>query len=207
MTAPVLAAFFALGGCACALALWTAARSGANAIEARIGPMPRWALVVAAFAAMFAGLLGNWTLTSAAAAAALVAALVCAVTDVRSGYVFDRALLVAAVPIVGFSLGAGAFPTRLIAAAVVGALYAIPYVLSRGRGFGLGDVKLGALLGAGVGLAGGLSAFLTSFIAGAAFAVIALALGRLDRKAALPFAPFIAIGAAIGLAVPVQLPG
>jgi prepilin signal peptidase PulO-like enzyme (type II secretory pathway) len=96
---------------------------------------------------------------------------------------------------------------RLLAALVIGALYAIPYVASRGRGFGLGDVKLGVLLGAGVGLAGGLSAFVGSFVAGALFALAGLSLGRLDRKATLPFAPFIAVGAVFGLAVPVRLPG
>jgi len=206
MTAPLLAAIFAAGGVSCAVLVWQAARSGAQAIEVTIGRLPVWTLPLAAFAALFAGVVGHWTLASAAAAATLVAAVVCAVTDVRSGYVFDRALLVAAVPVLGFDFSDGGFPMRLVAAAAIGTLYAIPYVLSRGRGFGLGDVKLGALLGAGVGLAGGLSAFLTSFIVGAVFALIALALGRLDRKAALPFAPFIAVGAAIGLLAPVGLP-
>ena len=41
---------------------------------------------------------------------------------------------------------------------------------------------------------------------GATFALGALALGRLDRKASLPFAPFIAVGATIGIAVPVRFP-
>jgi leader peptidase (prepilin peptidase)/N-methyltransferase len=199
------ALLFAFAGPLGALALWSAARSGARALGVPLDRLPLWVLPAAALTAGFAGALGDWSLASAAAGCALVGALTCAVTDVRSGYVFDRALLVAALGVAAF--GAGAILTRLLAAAVVGALFAIPFVVSRGRGFGLGDVKLGALLGAGVGVAGGLSAFMASFIAGAAFALIALALGRLDRKAAIPFAPFIALGAAFGLAFPLHIPG
>jgi len=207
MTTTVAAVVFGIGGAACALALWRAAISGARSVETTIGRLPVWSVLLAALAALFAGGLGNWTLAAAAAAATLVAALISALTDVRSGYVFDRALLLAAVPVLGFGFAAGSLPMRLVAALVIGALYAIPYAVSRGRGFGLGDVKLGVLLGAGVGLAGGLSAFVGSFVAGAVFALVGLSLGRLDRKATLPFAPFIAIGAAFGLAVPVRLPG
>ena len=64
------------------------------------------------------------------------------------------------------------------------------------------EVFVEAGAGAGIGLAGGLSAFLASFVLGAAFGLVALALRRLDRKSRLPFAPFMAVGAALGLAFP-----
>jgi prepilin signal peptidase PulO-like enzyme (type II secretory pathway) len=204
MTTAALAASFAAGGFTLAVTVWYAAASGARAIDVSIGTLPWWCGAGGAALAPFTGAAGNWSLAAASAAAALVAAFVCALTDVRSGYVFDRALLVAAVPVV--ILGAGGIPMRAESALAIGALFAAPYLLSRGRGFGLGDVKLGALLGAGLGIAAGLSMFASSFVAGAIFAVGALALKRLDRKAALPFAPFIALGGAIGVALPLRLP-
>jgi len=200
---PLIAAY-AAGGMLFALLIWRVADAAARSIDTQIGRLPLWTLTVAAAGSAFAGAMTNCSLPGVAAAATLVAALVCAVTDVRSGYVFDRVLLVTVIPVVGF--GAGTFAMRLGAAAAVGLLYALPYLASRGRGFGLGDVKLGALLGAGLGVASGLTAFVSSFVAGAIFAIIALALGRLDRKATLPFAPFIALGAMIGFAVPVRWP-
>jgi prepilin signal peptidase PulO-like enzyme (type II secretory pathway) len=203
VTAPLLVAAFAAGGCAAAGALWFAAASGARAIDVSIGAFPWWCGAGAAALALFAGALDAWSLAAGAAAVALVAAFVCALTDLRSGYVFDRALAVAAILVLAF--GAGGLLMRAESALAIGALFAAPYLLSRGRGFGLGDVKLGALLGAGLGMAAGLSMFVASFVAGAVFAVVALALKRMDRKTVLPFAPFIAVGAAIGLALPLRL--
>jgi prepilin signal peptidase PulO-like enzyme (type II secretory pathway) len=200
MTTPLLAALFAAGGFAGAFAVWTAARSGARAIDAPIGDCRLWYGAAGAVLALYAGALGAWSPGAGAGAASLVAAFACAITDAKSGYVFDRALLVGLIAVL--ALGAGTIVARIVAAAAIGALYALPYLASRGRGFGLGDVKLGVLLGAGIGLAGGLSAFLASFVLGAAFGLVALALRRLDRKSRLPFAPFMAVGAALGLAFP-----
>lgn len=204
MTAPALAAAFAAGGYAEAFVVWAAARSGARAIDVPIVRFRWWYGAAGALVALYAGALGAWSPGAGASAAALVAAFACALTDARSGYVFDRALLVGAIPVV--ALGAGGVPMRAEGAVAIGALFAAPYLLSRGRGFGLGDVKLGALLGAGLGIGGGLSMFAASFIAGAGFGLIALATKRLDRKAAIPFAPFIALGGAIGYAFPLRWP-
>jgi leader peptidase (prepilin peptidase)/N-methyltransferase len=69
------------------------------------------------------------------------------------------------------------------------------------RGMGMGDVKLAALIGLvvgaidlpSVGVAGGLAILL-----GGIGAVVALAMGK-GRKAAVPFGPFLAAGAALAL--------
>jgi prepilin signal peptidase PulO-like enzyme (type II secretory pathway) len=204
MTVPIAVAAFAAGGGAAAFVLWLAAASGARALDVSIGAFPWWCAAGAAVLAVFAGALGTWSFGAASAAAALVAAFVCALTDLRSGYVFDRALLVAALPVLAF--GASEIVMRLESAVVIGALFAAPYLFSRGRGFGLGDVKLGVLLGAGLGFAAGVSMYASSFVVGALFALGALASKRMDRKTVLPFAPFIALGAAIGLAFPLRLP-
>jgi len=198
------ALLFGAGGVAGAALLWVLAASAARTLGSKLGALPWWAPLISAAVSILAGWLGGWTFAAAAAAAALVGGVVCAITDLQTGFVFDRTLIAAAIAVFGF--GAATVQVRALAAAAIGALYALPYVASRGQGFGLGDVKLGALLGAGLGLAGGISAFAASFIVGAVFALIALALGRVERRASLPFAPFMAVGAIVGLALPARLP-
>lgn len=89
-----------------------------------------------------------------------------------------------------------------VASAALGALFAflalvLLHTFARG-GFGFGDVRLGAMLGwyvawqqfrlVAVGLA---LAFMLSAVCGLAL----VALGRAGRRTALPFGPFLAIGA------------
>ena len=66
-------------------------------------------------------------------------------------------------------------------------------------GMGMGDVKLGLLLGAGLGAAV-LNALLIGFLAGgiAGIALIAVR-GVGARKSTIPFGPFLAFGAAVAL--------
>lgn len=65
-------------------------------------------------------------------------------------------------------------------------------------GMGMGDVKLGALIGLVLGALGlryvGVAAML-GILTGGIGAIVALAMGR-DRKAAIPFGPYLALGAA-----------
>lgn len=77
-------------------------------------------------------------------------------------------------------------------------------VLVYPAGMGWGDVKLSGLLGAVLGYVGWSALIVGAFAGfffGAIVAVIALALGRAGRKSALPFGPFMIIGAAFGIAL------
>ena len=89
----------------------------------------------------------------------------------------------------------------LVAALLVGAFF-LALVLISPRGMGMGDVKLGPTLGLALGwlswpaVAVGLfSAFLLGGLAGLA----AIAVLRLDRKATMPFGPWLAAGALLGV--------
>lgn len=77
-------------------------------------------------------------------------------------------------------------------------------VLVYPAGMGWGDVKLAGLLGAVLGYVGW-SALLVGafagFFFGAVVAVVVMALGRGGRKTALPFGPFMILGAAFGVAL------
>ena len=75
-------------------------------------------------------------------------------------------------------------------------------VLAYPAGMGWGDVKLSGLLGAAMGYVGWAALIVggfAGFFFGAIVAVIAMLLGRAGRKSALPFGPFMIIGAAFGI--------
>jgi prepilin signal peptidase PulO-like enzyme (type II secretory pathway) len=184
---PALA--FAAGGALAVVACWRLSTGAARAAGVEIGALPWWLpLCGAAFAAACAVLLGP---AAAAPALALAVTTACALCDLRSGYIFDRVTLPALAAVL--ALGAVDVLPHLYGAALVAALYALPYAATRGRGFGLGDVKLGAVVGAGLGAWPGVVAFSASFIIGAVAGIVLLALGR-SRKDAIPFGPFIALG-------------
>lgn len=72
------------------------------------------------------------------------------------------------------------------------------------RGMGLGDVKLAGVLGLALGWLGWGSLVVGAFAAfliGGVFSVVLLASGRANRKTAIPFGPWMALGAFIGIAV------
>ena len=81
--------------------------------------------------------------------------------------------------------------------------FGVVYIASLGKGMGLGDVKFAPVLGAVLGWFGwGASIFglLAAFVVGGFFSLALLLLGR-SRRQAIPFGPFMMIGALIGLLV------
>jgi prepilin signal peptidase PulO-like enzyme (type II secretory pathway) len=129
--------------------------------------------------------------------ASLLALLVLVtVTDIRARLVPDRALIAAAsvaLPLVAVSDPEG-LPERLGWALGAGA-FLLAAVLARPGGMGLGDVKLGAVLGIFLGR-GVVEALLIAFALGslAGLALIARH-GWRARSRTIPFAPFLALGA------------
>jgi prepilin signal peptidase PulO-like enzyme (type II secretory pathway) len=79
-------------------------------------------------------------------------------------------------------------------ACVLGLLFLAVRLATRGRGLGLGDVKLAACIGAGLGIAGGLWSVGIASVGGGLYGVALLALGRAQPKTAIPFGPFLAAG-------------
>ncbi len=94
-----------------------------------------------------------------------------------------------------------------IVPALIGALawllvVGLPWLVSGGRGMGMGDVKLAPVLGATLGwvaLASAIVGLLAGFILGAIVGIALMAIGRAGRRTALAFGPFLLIGALIGL--------
>ncbi|MFC1953039.1 prepilin peptidase [Chloroflexota bacterium] len=77
-------------------------------------------------------------------------------------------------------------------------LMALPFIVYR-RGMGMGDIKLGALIGLMTGYPLVIIAVILSWISGGLVAAILLTLKIKGRKDAIPFAPFLVIAALITL--------
>jgi leader peptidase (prepilin peptidase) / N-methyltransferase len=81
---------------------------------------------------------------------------------------------------------------------VIGGLW----LLTAGRGMGFGDVKLAPVLGATLGWVGiwpAIVALFAAFLLGAVVGLGLMAARRAGRRSALPFGPFLLVGALVGL--------
>lgn len=159
-------------------------------------PRPRAArtLLVFALGVGVAALIGSIGL------AVLVAALAAAtITDLESGLIFD-AITIPTLVFLTAMAGPGSAGDTLIAAAACAGVVFVLFAISRGRGIGLGDLKLAACIGAGAGLIPGLAALGLAFILGAAHGIALLATAKIKRGEAMRFAPYLAAGTALSAA-------
>jgi prepilin signal peptidase PulO-like enzyme (type II secretory pathway) len=71
--------------------------------------------------------------------------------------------------------------------------------VTRGKGIGLGDVKLAGLMGLALGWPKVVVAILLAFLTGAAVGVILILMGKKSLKSHIPFGPFLAAATWISL--------
>jgi leader peptidase (prepilin peptidase)/N-methyltransferase len=129
--------------------------------------------------------------------------VVLAASDLKHRIIPNRIVLPAtAVVLVARVAAAPAHtPEFVIATIGAGLAFLLPNLLNSSA-MGMGDVKLAAFLGAGLGW-GVIGAVAVAFISVFPFALGTLIRGGLAaRKAALPFGPFLALGALVILIVP-----
>lgn len=89
-------------------------------------------------------------------------------------------------------------------------VYGGAWLLTGGRGMGLGDVALSPVLGLALGALGlgpALVGLMAGFVLGALVGGLLLAAGRLRRGDRLPHGPFMLLGAAIGVFAGVPITG
>jgi leader peptidase (prepilin peptidase)/N-methyltransferase len=97
-------------------------------------------------------------------------------------------------------IGPGFVLSALLGGAVGFVLMLLPYLITRGRGMGFGDVKLAALIGLMSGFPLVVVALLVGIIGGGLVAVFLLVSRAVkSRKAAIPYGPFLAVGAMVAL--------
>jgi leader peptidase (prepilin peptidase)/N-methyltransferase len=111
--------------------------------------------------------------------------------------------------LIGFTLSVLESPERwwmyvVSTLAVAGGLFAL--ALAYPRGMGMGDVKMGGMLGAFLGPYGALAVFLGALF-GAITGGILMAVGKMRRRNPLPFGVFMAIGGMVALFVGPELWG
>ena len=82
---------------------------------------------------------------------------------------------------------------------VLAAINTVYKFISNRDGIGQGDWKLAAAIGAWLGLNGLLTAFLIAFLFGAIVGVLLLAVHFRNRRTAIPFGPFLAVGGIIAI--------
>jgi leader peptidase (prepilin peptidase)/N-methyltransferase len=129
-------------------------------------------------------------------AAAIACCAVAAVCDAQTGYIFDAVTLPSIVFEVAASAATGKFAFSIAGTAVLAASLTVLFALTRGRGLGLGDVKLAACIGAGAGCNAGLSILGGAFVAGGAYAAFLLLTKRAARGQSLAFGPYLAAATA-----------
>lgn len=96
-----------------------------------------------------------------------------------------------------------------LAGPIIFSFFALIWLLSRGRAMGFGDAKLGLSIGLLLGATLGFSAIILAFWLGAAFGIFYLIISRITSllreaknitmKSAIPFAPFMVLGAWLSL--------
>jgi leader peptidase (prepilin peptidase)/N-methyltransferase len=106
---------------------------------------------------------------------------------------------------IGLALDPAGEPERLIAAAAAGGFFLLAALAYPG-GMGMGDVKLAAMMGLFLG-ASVAAALLIALLAGVALGAVVIARkgARDGRKTAVPFGPFLALGALLAVFVGPQL--
>jgi leader peptidase (prepilin peptidase)/N-methyltransferase len=102
----------------------------------------------------------------------------------------------------GLGQDSSALVRALVGSALLTTGYAAIWVLTAGKGFGLGDVKLALSLGlvtAYVGWGALIVATATAWMSGAIIGIALLAARRVGRRSPIPFGPFLIAGAWVGL--------
>ena len=98
--------------------------------------------------------------------------------------------------------GSGFRPTSVWAALLWLGVYGGVWLLTAGRGMGLGDVALAPLLGLALGWLGwgpALVGLLGGFVVGALVGAVLMGVGRAGRRTKVPHGPFMLLGAGLGL--------
>lgn len=132
--------------------------------------------------------------------AMFVVVAIAAVIDAQSGFIFDPLVAAGAIGVLVVAALEGTGVFSLCGAVVSGGAVFFLWAITRGRGIGLGDVKLAAVVGAGFGPVGGISAIGLSFIVGTAITVARIIAGKAQFGTSIRFGPYLLAGSVCLLA-------
>ncbi len=159
----------------------------------------RYPLVELMTAALFCLSVLEFGVSVTALGAALLSGylIVTVFVDIDHLLILDSLTIPVAVCGLLIALSQGRALSALEGAAFGCALFGLIYLLTRGAGLGLGDVKLAACAGIFLGLADTVAASAAAFVIGAIAAVPVLTMRRRRGRDVLPFGPFLVLGVLI----------
>lgn len=91
----------------------------------------------------------------------------------------------------------GVFVQNLITALIASGFLLVLYFITKGKGMGMGDVKLALFMGLFLGFPKIVVAFYVAFITGALVGIILLVFFKFKRRSPIPFGPFLILGTLI----------
>lgn len=121
-------------------------------------------------------------------------------TDIKEMFIPDRVILPSI--IIGIVLNlitAQPFFFSLLTGLLIGAFFYGLIIITRGKGMGGGDVKLGAFIGIMLGFPQAIAAIILSFLTGAIFSIVLILTGKKHFGQTIPFGPFLVLGSLIML--------
>ena len=83
---------------------------------------------------------------------------------------------------------------NIFAALIASGFLLILYLITKGEGMGMGDVKLALFMGLFLGAKKTIVAFYIAFIVGAVVGIILLVFFKFKRRSPIPFGPFLILG-------------
>ena len=121
--------------------------------------------------------------------------------DARHQEILDRTTLLPAVILFFFSalVGWKSVQTMLLGVFIGAGFFYLQYALTKGKGIGGGDIRLGALMGVILGWPGILVALLVSYVLGAVVGLYLLILKRKKMNSTVPLGTFLCIGTCIAM--------
>jgi leader peptidase (prepilin peptidase)/N-methyltransferase len=164
----------------------------------------RYPLVEAMTAALFALTALVYGLSFEALGVAVLAATLVAVVFIDLDHLLILDVVLAPAALVGIveAVAGGRIADAALGALVGGAIFGLLFVATRGAGMGLGDAKLGLVIGLFLGLHLTIAAVAFSFIFGSLLMLPVLMAGSRRRRDAVPFGPFLVLGALVALYAP-----
>lgn len=91
------------------------------------------------------------------------------------------------------------FLTGVLMAVIIGGFFWALIIITKGKGMGGGDVKLGAFMGLMLGFPQALIALILSFLTGAIFSIFLIIFSKKHFGQVIPFGPFLVLGSLIAL--------
>ena len=114
--------------------------------------------------------------------------------DSRYGLVSVPASIIALALLIAIPIGTLSFLSLAYGVIIGAGFFAVIWVATRGKGMGIGDIWLGAVMGAALGFPYIVYALMIAYIVGAIFAIYLLATKKAKAKDPIPFGAFLMIG-------------